>query len=75
VPADALSPAAKEPFDLYGWIAKHPIDKVEPQMKAALKTLKEEYGIKKVGAVGYCFGGRYVIRFLGEGIIDAGVRS
>jgi dienelactone hydrolase len=57
------------------WIGKHPPEKVEAPMKAALKTLKEEYGIKKVGAVGYCFGGRYVVRFLGEGVIDAGVCS
>ena len=73
VPADALSPAAKEPFDLMGWIGKHPPEKVEPVMDAAIKTLKEEYGVKKIGAVGYCFGGRYVVRYLGRGQIDAGV--
>jgi len=65
---------AKEPFDLFGWISKHPPEKVEPIMESAIKTLKEEYGIKKIGAVGYCFGGRYSIRFLGKGLIDAGVR-
>jgi dienelactone hydrolase len=39
-----------------GWIGKHPPEKVEPAMEAAVKTLKSEYGVKKIGAVGYCFG-------------------
>ena len=73
VPPNALSPDAKEPFDLMAWLGKHPPEKVEPVMDAAIKTLKEEYGVKKLGAVGYCFGGRYVVRYLGAGKIDAGV--
>ena len=28
--------------------------------------------IKKIGAVGYCFGGKYVVRFLKAGHIDVG---
>ncbi|KFY92191.1 hypothetical protein V498_05123 [Pseudogymnoascus sp. VKM F-4517 (FW-2822)] len=30
-------------------------------------------GVQRVGAIGYCFGGRYVIRLLAEGKIEAGV--
>lgn len=61
-----------KPFDIQGWLAKHPIDVITPVLEASIKGLKEEYGTKKVGAVGYCFGGRYVIRFLADGAIDAG---
>jgi dienelactone hydrolase len=57
------------------WIGKHPPERVEPVMEATVKGMKEELGVKKIGAVGYCFGGRYVIRFLGKGLIDAGVSS
>lgn len=35
--------------------------------------MKTNLGAKKVGAVGYCFGGRYVARFLATGKgLDAG---
>lgn len=57
-----------------GWVGTHSPERVEPVIEAAIKGLKEELGVKKVGAVGYCFGGRYVIRSLGKGWIDAGVR-
>ncbi|KIW00050.1 uncharacterized protein PV09_08397 [Verruconis gallopava] len=72
VPADALGPQAKAPFDLMKWFHSHPPERVEPVLQAAIKGMKEEYGVKKLGAVGYCFGGRYVVRFLGNGLIDAG---
>lgn len=54
---------------------KHPHTSafVDPIVEKALKYLKEEKGFKKVGAVGYCFGGKYVARFLAEGKgIDVG---
>lgn len=39
-----------------------------------MKTLRgSEYGVKKLGAVGYCYGAKYVIRGLKEGGgVDAG---
>jgi dienelactone hydrolase len=30
-------------------------------------------GVKHLGAIGYCFGGRYVIRLLAAGLVDVGV--
>jgi len=74
VPEEALGPAAKDPFDLPAWAGKHPPERVEPVMEATIQGMKEVLGVTKVGAVGYCFGGRYVIRLLGKGAIDAGVR-
>lgn len=52
-------------FDFTAWLnhgsdGKNPHTKeaVDPIIVAAIKTLKEEYGIDRVGAVGYCFGAK-----------------
>jgi dienelactone hydrolase len=69
VPADAM----KKGFSFPPWIAKHGPDVVDPVVANTIKALREEYGVKKIGAVGYCFGGRYVLRFLAKGKgLDAG---
>ncbi|KAL1964017.1 hypothetical protein VTN77DRAFT_7563 [Rasamsonia byssochlamydoides] len=54
------------------WLAKHPVDKVDAIVEATIKHLREDLGVKKIAAAGYCFGGKYVARFLKEGKIDAG---
>lgn len=47
---------------------------VDPMYESIIKYLREEVGVKMVGGVGYCFGGKYVCRWLrdGEQGIDAG---
>ncbi|PVH97185.1 alpha/beta-hydrolase [Periconia macrospinosa] len=48
---------------------------VDPKIEAVIKALRgAEYGVKRLGGVGYCFGGKYVCRWLKEGGagIDAG---
>lgn len=47
---------------------------VDPIIESVIKVLREEMGVKKLAAVGYCFGGKYVCRWLreGEGKIDVG---
>ena len=54
-------------FNLGGWIKRHPPSKVEPICKAAIKALKEEYGVKKLGAAGFCLGAKYVCRLMADG--------
>lgn len=51
--------------DLMQWLnegsdGKNPHTKeyVDPIVELAIKHLKEQYGIKKLGAVGYCFGAK-----------------
>jgi dienelactone hydrolase len=69
VPDNAL----EKGFDFAPWIAKHGVDAVDPVITSTIKAMRENYGVKKIGAVGYCFGGRYVVRFLGKGKgLDAG---
>ena len=69
VPADAMGKG----FDLYKWLGEHPPNTVDPIVESTIKALRAEYGVKKLGGVGYCFGGRYVMRFLAQGKgLDAG---
>ncbi|KAH6843462.1 dienelactone hydrolase [Chaetomium sp. MPI-CAGE-AT-0009] len=62
-------------FNLMDWIAKgsdgnnpHTAEAIDPIVLDAIKALKEEYGIQKIGGVGYCFGAKYVIRHYKSGI-------
>ncbi|KAK4168325.1 dienelactone hydrolase [Cladorrhinum sp. PSN259] len=62
-------------FDFMAWLTKgsdgnnpHTKEHVDPVVVDAIKALKEEYGIEKLGAVGYCFGAKYVARHYKDGI-------
>jgi dienelactone hydrolase len=50
----------------YGSNGKNPHtpEYVDPIMLAAIKYLKEEKGVERIGAVGYCFGARVCVFFL-----------
>ncbi|KAK0629378.1 Alpha/Beta hydrolase protein [Bombardia bombarda] len=72
---DALSLNRPDGFDFMAWLTKgsdgnnpHTALQVDPIVSAAIKTLKEEYGVTKLGALGYCFGAKYVFRHFKEGI-------
>ncbi|KAH7112966.1 Alpha/Beta hydrolase protein [Dactylonectria estremocensis] len=67
-----------EKMDIFAWIDggstgdnPHNDAAVDPIVKDAIKVLKEEYGVNKLGAVGYCFGAKYLVRHFNGGI-DAG---
>eukprot|EP01099_Mayorella_cantabrigiensis_P005619 TRINITY_DN4564_c0_g1_i1.p1 TRINITY_DN4564_c0_g1~~TRINITY_DN4564_c0_g1_i1.p1 ORF type:complete len:255 (-),score=42.58 TRINITY_DN4564_c0_g1_i1:204-968(-) len=69
-------------FDIMKWLngEYHPQKKahlpptVDPIIDASIVELRTKYNAKKIGAVGYCFGGKYVIRHLRPeaGKIDVG---
>lgn len=70
-------PVSKKPedMDLFQWLEKgsngdnpHTAGAVDPIVEAAIKYLKEEKDIKKLGSVGYCFGAKYVARHYKDGI-------
>jgi dienelactone hydrolase len=71
---DPAPPANNRPadFDFQSWKNKHGTDVVDPVVDAAIKNLRGPLGSKKVGGIGYCFGGKYVARFLKDGQLDAG---
>jgi dienelactone hydrolase len=46
----------------------------DPILERVVKYIHRTYGEDvMIGGVGYCFGGRYVIRLMGSGVIDVGV--
>jgi hypothetical protein len=63
-----------EGFDMMEWInTEMPrVPTVDPIVEATIKEMRGPLGCKRIGGVGYCFGGKYVCRFLKEGRLDAG---
>ncbi|KAI2470169.1 dienelactone hydrolase [Annulohypoxylon bovei var. microspora] len=71
---DALSLNRSEGFDFMHWLTKgstgdnpHTKEAVDPIIETAITYLKEQ-GVNKLGAVGYCFGAKYVARHFKNGI-------
>ncbi|ELR05030.1 hypothetical protein VC83_05086 [Pseudogymnoascus destructans] len=70
---DSLSnPWRPENFNLMNWIQHgmkgdnpHTVPEVDAIMVKALDYLNEQ-GYKEIAAVGYCFGAKYVVRFMSE---------
>ncbi|KAI1760102.1 dienelactone hydrolase [Hypoxylon sp. FL1150] len=72
---DALALNRPEGFDFEGWIAHgstgdnpHTPKAIDPIVEAAIGYLREERGVNRLGAVGYCFGAKYVARHQQNGI-------
>jgi dienelactone hydrolase len=53
-------------FDFAAWLARHNASRVDPILAHTIEYMKTQLGVKKVAAAGYCFGGRYVARWLGK---------
>ncbi|KAG4411864.1 hypothetical protein IFR04_015004 [Cadophora malorum] len=50
----------------------HTPPSIDPIVKASIAELREKYNCKKLALAGYCFGAKYVIRFLTSDNISAG---
>lgn len=55
------------------FLGQFPPDKVFPEVKQVLAEFKSKYNLSKLGAQGFCWGGKYTVLLLGSGDIDAGV--
>jgi len=71
---DPVSLNPPEGFDIFSWLNKgtngdnpHTTKEVDPIIESAIKTIKG-MGVKRIGAVGYCFGAKYVVRHYKNGI-------
>ncbi|KAL7267453.1 hypothetical protein RUND412_009964 [Rhizina undulata] len=65
---ESIRPAG---WDFHEWLSRHSPEVAQPVVDKVLAAIKSEIKPKKIGAVGYCYGGKYVIRLL-NGDIDAG---
>jgi dienelactone hydrolase len=54
-------------FNMTAWRLRHTVAMADAIVENTIKTMRSELGAKKIGAVGYCFGGKYVARFLAAG--------
>jgi dienelactone hydrolase len=60
-------------FNVMEWLKNgHTLKEVDPIIEQVVTELKGTHKVKRLGGVGYCFGGKYVTRFLKEGKLDAG---
>ncbi|CAI7586717.1 unnamed protein product [Penicillium manginii] len=60
-------------YDLMAWLngpPGHLPPRVDPVVKAVLAEMRENMGCERIGAVGYCFGAKYAVRFLRPGDVD-----
>ena len=71
---DALPLNRPGDFDFMKWRESHDPPRIDPIVDATIVELRTVHNIKKVAAVGYCFGAKYVVRHLlpGSGKIDIG---
>lgn len=64
VPVDAMGSPS---WNMTAWRARHPVAAIDEIVTATIEAVSTELGYDSIGAVGYCFGGKYVARFLAEG--------
>ncbi|KAH8819821.1 dienelactone hydrolase [Xylogone sp. PMI_703] len=60
-------------FDFMKWlIPAHLPAKIDPIVEGTIEYLKKDRDIQNIGGAGYCFGAKYVVRFLKQNQLDAG---
>ncbi|KAI9668431.1 MAG: hypothetical protein M1831_001185 [Alyxoria varia] len=67
-------------FDIMEWFSKgdHGPSNVDPTVTTIIKHMRDQLHVANIGAVGYCFGAKYVARYLGAvgkekgAMVDAG---
>ena len=67
-------------FNIMEWFQKgdHGPSNVDPTVTAIIKHMRDQLQVTKIGAVGYCFGAKYVARYMGPigkekgAVVDAG---
>jgi dienelactone hydrolase len=72
---DALKMEEVPELDLQAWIKNgrngsgpHTPTEIDPIIGEAVSYMKTDLGVERIGAVGFSFGSKYVVRHLGRGI-------
>jgi dienelactone hydrolase len=69
LPADLVTPGV----DFGAWFKRHPDSEVISMLDTTLKFIRGDLAAKRVGSVGYCYGGKFVARYMAKGGgLDAG---
>ena len=67
-------PKVTTPHEFEVWKKTHGPPAIDPLLERVVGYIRKTYGEDvKIGGVGYCFGGRFVMRLMGSGVIDVGV--
>ena len=61
------SPEKQAAFDFGAFVGRHGKDTRGPEIFAAAKALKQEIGYKKLGVIGFCYGGWGTLQLAGKG--------
>ncbi|UKZ74779.1 hypothetical protein TrVFT333_002449 [Trichoderma virens FT-333] len=58
--------------DIPSWGSRHGPEQVDAVLEKIIGHLRNDVGVEKIAAAGYCFGGKYTARFLKAGKLDVG---
>ncbi|KAK1221903.1 hypothetical protein PQX77_015283 [Marasmius sp. AFHP31] len=67
-------PADDPTFNMTAWRLNHGPEQTLPPLRAVLAALRES-GVERIGATGYCFGGRYTTTLSQTNEIEVGVMA
>lgn len=59
-------PEKKRAFDVNAFMGRNSKEERFPEISGAAKALKQEYGFKKLGVIGFCYGGWAVFQLGGQ---------
>ncbi|EAA30075.2 alpha/beta-hydrolase [Neurospora crassa] len=63
-PIDLTTPG----FNLTLFLSEHPPSVTDPIIASTISFLRSSLNVTRIGAAGYCFGGRYAFRFLDDSL-------
>ncbi|CAG8112524.1 unnamed protein product [Penicillium salamii] len=69
---DAVKIPKPEGFDINDWCENHNPPQIAPIIDAVLEEMRENLGCERIGGVGYCFGAKYICRYVRPGELDVG---
>lgn len=69
---DAVPLNAPKNFDVYEWLKYHLPEHTEPIIRTVIEETYRLAQWKTIVGVGYCFGAKYVLKYLKRGLLSAG---
>ncbi|KAF1961953.1 dienelactone hydrolase family protein [Byssothecium circinans] len=63
-PVPVEVPEGSPAFNITEWWTRHPVSSIDAIVASTISYIQSELGGQRIGAVGYCLGGKYVPRFM-----------